>query len=39
LSITTQTNDRRSLCFEEYDYARKVRDGEVIDPTYLPVLY
>lgn len=38
-AITTQTADRLSLCYELYSYSKQVRDGHVIDPTWLPVLY
>lgn len=37
--ITTAGWDRNSICFEEYLYARKVRDGIIRDPYYLPVIY
>jgi phage terminase large subunit-like protein len=37
--ITTAGWDRHSLCWELWDYARKVRDGVIDDPTWLPVLY
>lgn len=39
LYITTAGWDRHSICFEVWDYARKVRDGVVQDPTFLPILY
>ncbi len=37
--ITTAGHDRTSLCYDEWQYAEKVRDGVIEDPTYLPVLY
>jgi phage terminase large subunit-like protein len=37
--ITTAGWDRHSLCWELWDYARKVRDRVIDDPTFLPVLY
>jgi phage terminase large subunit-like protein len=37
--ISTAGNDRGTLVHEEYTYACSVRDGKVIDPTYLPVIY
>lgn len=37
--ITTAGWDRHSLCYDEWEYARKVAAGVVEDPTYLPVLY
>ena len=39
LFVTTADWDRPSVCNEEYDYACKVRDGIIEDPTYLPVIY
>jgi phage terminase large subunit-like protein len=38
--ITTSDYERAgSICNEKHDYARKVRDGVIADPTFLPVLY
>jgi phage terminase large subunit-like protein len=37
--ITTAGWDRTSLCFDEWEYALKVRDGVIDDPTYLPVIH
>lgn len=37
--ITTAGWNRHSLCFDEWQYAVRVRDGLVDDPTYLPVIY
>lgn len=37
--ISTQGNRRDSLIWQEYEYACKVRDGVIDDPTYLPVIY
>ncbi len=39
VAITTAGFDRNSICYEIYNYARKVADGSVIDPTFLPVIY
>ena len=39
MAITTAGHDRSSLCYEMHMYARGVRDGSIIDPTFLPVLY
>ena len=39
VSITTAGHDRHSICWEVWDYARKVRDGIIVDPYFLPVLY
>lgn len=37
--ITTAGNDRTSICWEVREYARKVRDGVINDPTFLPIIY
>jgi phage terminase large subunit-like protein len=38
--ITTESDDAPAGVYKAKNlYARKVRDGEVIDPTFLPVLY
>lgn len=37
--ITTAGWNRHTICYELWDYARKVRDGIVDDPTFLPILY
>ena len=39
LCITTAGYDRNSICWEQHDYACKVRDGIMDDPTFLPVIY
>lgn len=39
VAITTAGYDKESLCWHEWEYARKVRDGEIDDPHYLPVIY
>ena len=39
ISITTAGHDRHSICWEVWDYARKVRDGIIDDPYFLPVIY
>lgn len=39
IMITTAGHDRTSLCYEQWKYARAVRDGEIDDPTLLPILY
>lgn len=36
---TTAGWDRKSICYEEYEYAKKVRDGVVEDASYYPVIY
>lgn len=37
--MTTAGHDRESLCYEEYDYACKVRDAVFCDIETLPVIY
>lgn len=39
LMFTTAGFDKNSVCYEEYTYACKVRDGVIKDDTYLPVIY
>jgi phage terminase large subunit-like protein len=39
IMITTAGHDRTSLCYEQWKYARGVRDGLIDDPTFLPILY
>lgn len=39
LHITTADYDRESICNEKYDYACKVRDGIVDDPSFMPIIY
>lgn len=39
IHVTTADFDRPSICNEKYDYACKVRDGILDDPTFLPVVY
>lgn len=36
---TTAGYDRTSICYEVYDYAKKVKDGIIEDESFLPVLY
>lgn len=37
--ITTADFDRPSVCNKKHDYACKVRDGILDDPSFLPVVY
>lgn len=39
VSITTAGTDRESICYELWEHARKVRDGEVKDRSFLPCIY
>ena len=38
-AFTTAGFDRETICFEQYEYACKVRDGIIKDDTFLPVIY
>jgi len=38
-AITTAGYDRHSICWEMHEYACKVRDGIIDDPTFLAILY
>ena len=38
-AITTAGYDRHSICWELHEYARKVKEGIIHDPTFLPVLF
>lgn len=37
--ITTADFDRESICNDKHKYAQGVRDGEIDDPSFLPVIY
>ncbi len=37
--ITTAGNDHTSICYEEYDYAKKVNAGIIQDNTYLAIIF
>jgi len=39
VAITTAGYDRESICWEQHEYARQVRDGIIEDDSFLPVLY
>lgn len=39
VSITTAGHDKESICYELWDYGHKIRDGEIEDPYFLPVIY
>lgn len=39
IMITTAGWDRESLCWEQWEYARAVRDGQIDDPGFLPILF
>jgi len=37
--LTTADFDRESICNQKHEYAAKVRDGIIDDPSFLPVIY
>ena len=39
IMITTAGYDRNSVCWEQHEYARKVKEGIVDDPTFLPAIW
>ena len=39
ISITTAGFDRRTVCWEQHEYARKVLRGQVIDPYFFALIY
>ncbi len=39
LMITTAGDDDESICYEEWDYARRVISGSIEDDIYLPVVF
>lgn len=39
VAITTAGYDRNSICWEQHEYARKLLDGIITDPTYYPVIF
>lgn len=39
IEITTAGDDDESICFEEYDYAKRVLSGTIDDERFLPVIF
>lgn len=37
--ITTAGRGQDNLAFEEYQYAKRVASGEIINPSYLPIIF
>ena len=37
--ITTAGYDRESVCYEQHEYARQIKEGVITDKHFLPVLY
>lgn len=38
-TFTTAGFDKNTICYEQYDYAKKVKDGIIQDESFLPVLF
>lgn len=39
ISITTAGTDTNGICYQLYDYSKKVKEGVIKDKTFYPVLY
>lgn len=39
IHITTADYDRESVCNQKHDYATRIRDGVIDDPSFLPVIF
>lgn len=39
VAITTAGYDRESICYELHEYAERVRDGVIDDPSFYPVIF
>jgi len=39
IAITTAGHDRSSICYELHKYAKAVRDGQIKDDSFYPVIY
>jgi len=39
VSITTAGDDKNSVCYSRYEYAKRVAKGEIEDIAFLPVIY
>lgn len=37
--ISTLSPKRESIMYEQYEYACQVRNGVIVDPTFLPIIY
>ncbi len=37
--ITTAGSDQETICYREYEYAKRVLSGEIVDETYLPLIH
>lgn len=38
-SITTAGSDKKSICYEQYQYAKKILKGVVTDNSFYPIIY
>lgn len=39
ISITTAGFDRQTVCYEQYEYAKKILRGDVEDTSFFPLIY
>tara|TARA_R110000803_G_scaffold209612_1_gene279583 strand:+ start:702 stop:2267 length:1566 start_codon:yes stop_codon:yes gene_type:complete len=39
IAITTAGYNKNSQCWKLYDYAKRVKEGSIIDPAFLPVIF
>jgi phage terminase large subunit-like protein len=39
ISITTAGVNTKGICYQLYDYSKKIKEGTIVDPTFYPVLY
>ena len=39
LMVTTAGDDEESICYEEWEYARRVQSGSIEDESYLPMIF
>lgn len=39
LMLTHAGDDDESICYEEWDYGRRILSGEIFDDSYLPVIF
>lgn len=37
--ITTAGSDQETICYREYEYAKRILSGEVTDESYFPLIY
>lgn len=37
--VTTAGSDRETICYREYEYAKRVLSGDVTDESYFPLIY